>query len=116
MNTDFHNLLFMGLDSNLEKRESAEYAFDKMVTENFPNFLLNCAETLADESCKKEIRQLSATLIKNVISKKKHEGRWETMDEESKDKIKNYILSCLASKYIEVRKSTAFTVAGKIKI
>jgi hypothetical protein len=98
-------------------RNEAELIIDSYACSNFGALLESCAKELADESAIKENRQLCATLIKNMILyQPKHSGKWEQLTIEIKIKIKNYTLSCLATKIKEVRKATAITVAGKISL
>jgi importin subunit beta-1 len=94
-------------------RKAAEKKVDEMGTENFPGLMQECSVLLADEGMPKESRQLCATLIKNMICYNgRYKGKWEQMDPSQKQIIKNYILSCLASKNKEIRKAAGMTVAG----
>ena len=62
--TNYLSLILIS-DSNL--RTEAENQIKSFASQNLSQFLLLISEKLSDENEKKEIRQLSATLIKNII-------------------------------------------------
>ena len=74
------------------------------------------SEKLSDEKEPKEIRQLSATLIKNTISNSDYIKKYLEIPSEKKIFIKNNILSTLASPILDIRKAAALAVAGICKI
>ena len=81
------------------------------------SYILELSKKLSDELEIKEIRQLSATLIKNIITKEPYINKYiNEISLEMKELIKNNILSTLASPLIEIRKAAALTVAGICKI
>jgi len=75
------------------------------------------AEVLANESEHKSIRQISATIIKNILNyNQQFKGKWLLLDESTQIKIKERVLSTLASNEKDVRKAAALTVVGIAKI
>ena len=99
---------------NDKVRQEAEKRIDMFAMNDFGKLLEDCAQELANEDSVKENRQLCATLIKNMILyQPKHQGKWEQLHSNVKFRIKNSVLSCLASSLKEIRKGAAITVAGK---
>ena len=111
--TNYLSLILIS-DSNL--RTEAENQIKSFASQNLSQFLLLISEKLSDESEKKEIRQLSATLIKNIISNSDYIQKYFEIPLDIIQKIKNNILSTLASSIIEIRKAAALAVAGICKI
>ena len=97
-------------------RSQAENQINLLVSQNFPHFLISISSKLSEENEKKEIRQLSATLIKNLISNTNYIQQYLQIPSEKKQIIKNNILSTLASPILEIRKAAALAVAGICKI
>ena len=104
------------LSPNFNLRTQAEKQINLLVSQNLSQFLISISERLSDENEKTNIRQLSATLIKNMISKPNYIQKYFQIPLEPKQNIKNNILSTLASPIIEVRKAAAIAVAGICKI
>ena len=104
------------LSPNFNLRTQAEKQINLLVSQNLSQFLISISERLSDENEKTNIRQLSATLIKNMISKPNYIQKYFQIPLELKQNIKNNILSTLASPIIEVRKAAAIAVAGICKI
>ena len=77
-------------DSNL--RTEAENQIKSFASQNLSQFLLLISEKLSDENEKKEIRQLSATLIKNIISNSDYIQKYFEIPLDIIQKIKNNIL------------------------
>ena len=63
-----------------------------------------------------DVRQISATIIKNMINKEGYSSQWLNLNNEIKTAVKNNILSTLDSNDIDILKAAAFTVAGICKI
>jgi hypothetical protein len=102
-------------DSNLI-RES-ENKINLYATQNLGEFLYIVADVLANESEHKSIRQISATIIKNILNyNQSFKGQWLLLDENIQNKIKDRVLSTLASNEKDVRKAAALTVVGIAKI
>jgi hypothetical protein len=104
------------LNTDITIRTSAENQIKLLASENLSQFLISISEILSDEKERKEIRQLSATLIKNIISNVNYIQKYFEISPEIKQKIKNNILSTLASSIVEIRKAAALAVAGICKI
>ena len=104
------------LNTDVTIRTSAENQIKLLASENLSQFLISISEILSDEKERKEIRQLSATLIKNMISNVNYIQKYFEISPEIKQKIKNNILSTLASSIVEIRKAAALAVAGICKI
>ena len=104
------------LSTDITLRTSAEKQIRLLLSQNLADFLLSISQKLSDENERKEIRQLSATLIKNMISNSDYIQKYFELPLEKKQKIKENILSTLASSIIEVRKAAALAVAGICRI
>jgi hypothetical protein len=110
---DFQEILTKCLNPNNSTREEGEALVDQLATNNFGSLLENCAVFLSEETKPIHLRQLCATLIKNLINFiPKHHGKWDLLPMETKANIKSYTLSCLASSFKEIRKAAGLTVAG----
>ncbi len=90
----------------------------KLSQSNFSYFLHTLGDILSNESKPKNIRQLSAILIKNsLIHFENLQNKWKNeLTGEDKNKIKLLILSSLASKYKEIRSSASNVIASICKI
>ena len=90
----------------------------KLSQSNFSYFLHTLGDILSNESKPKNIRQLSAILIKNsLIHFENLQNKWKNnLTIEEKNKIKLLILSSLASKYKEIRSSASNVIASICKI
>ena len=104
------------LSADLALRTQSETQINFLASENLSQFLISLSEKLSDETEQKEIRQLSSTLLKNIISNKNYIEEYFKISPEIKQKIKNNILSTLASSNIEIRKAAALAVAGICRI
>ena len=104
------------LSADLALRTQSETQINFLASENLCQFLISLSEKLSDETEQKEIRQLSSTLLKNIISNKNYIEEYFKISPEKKQKIKNNILSTLASSNIEIRKAAALAVAGICRI
>jgi hypothetical protein len=113
MNINLSEILNKCLSANSSLRQEGEKNLEQMANTNYGNLLELCARELSDEDKTKETRQLSATIIKNMIcNSEEHMHKWHELSSELKTKIKSYTLSCLASKIKEVRKASGLAVAG----
>lgn len=111
---NFSEILTNCRSGNGDVRNKAERDIDNMAMNDFGVLLEQCSAHMADDDAIKENRQMCATLIKNMILyQEKHSGKWENLPFEQKVRIKNNVLSCLASKVKEVRKAAAVTISGK---
>ena len=104
------------LSTDITLRTSAEKQIRLLLSQNLEDFLLSISQKLMNENERKEIHQLSATLIKNMISNSDYIQKYFELPLEKKQKIKENILSTLASSIIEVRKAAALAVAGICRI
>jgi importin subunit beta-1 len=98
-------------------RESAEKSLEQLALSNFPELLFKLASELSDESQPVKIRQLSATYIKNSITREDLKEVWvNKMDHSIKDQIKNLILSTLATNFKEVRTAAGIVISGICRV
>ncbi len=94
--------------------KQSEMNINNLATQNFGGFLIQLAEILSNEGVEKGVRQISATIIKNmIVYNQLFLGRYSQLDQETKIQIKNRVLSTLASSEKEVRKAAALAVVGK---
>ena len=113
MSNEISQIFKEALNPNLSIRQLAEHKINQLAEQNFSNFLLSCATELSDESKPKETRQLSSTLIKNLILiSPLFQGRWITLPLDEKQTIKSLVMSTLASNDKDIRKAAALVVAG----
>ena len=101
-------------DPNIRKQAENKIYF--LCDQNFGQFLIELSKKISTEQEKKEVRQMSATIIKNILNKPDYSAKWFNLSEEIKTTVKNNVLSTLASTDINIRKAAAFTVAGICKI
>ena len=97
-------------------RKQAEAEVTKLLDENFAQFLIELSKKISTESEKKEVRQMSSTIIKNMISNIKYTEKWFQLSEEVKQAIKDNILSTLASEINDIRKAASIAISGICKI
>jgi len=94
--------------------KQSEMNINNFASQNLGGFLIELAEILSNEGVETGIRQISATIIKNmIVYNQLFLGRYSQLDQETKMQIKNRVLSTLASSEKEVRKAAALAVVGK---
>ena len=104
----------MNNDQNIRKQ--AEDQITALINQNFGQSLIELSKKISTESEQKQVRQISATLIKNMINKIKYTEDWFKLNEEIKNTIKENVLSTLASSDVDIRKAAALALAGICKI
>ena len=104
----------LSYDSNIRKQ--AENQIQLFADQDLFSLFLILSSKISSENEKTQIRQISSTTIKAILSSEKHKEKWISLSEENKKKIRDNILSTLASKIIEVRKSAALALASICKI
>lgn len=113
----YTHLITNALSSEKQARESAEKALSELAVANPPKFLFNLASELADEGKQTPLRQMAAALMKNFITiNEKTKQIWVNLENNSKDQIKNLILSTLASEDKNVRKAAGLVIAAICKV
>ena len=103
------------MNNNNEIRTQANIIIDKMLEEDFFNYLEKMCLVLAGENYSVSVRQMSATLIKNPIVRSKKDD-WINMETVKKEQIKSMILSTLGSEKEAVRKSVGAVISSIAKI
>lgn len=111
---DLTKILFAAMQANDNIRRPAEEEIQKLTNNNYSLFLLELSKKQADEKMEKPIRQLCATLIKNIIND--HQEKWLNLDINFKEQIKNNILSTLISPDIDIKKAAALCISGICKV
>ena len=104
------------LNPDMNIRKQAEERINQICDQNFGQFLIELSKKISTEQEKKPVRQLSATIIKNMLNKDNYSIQWFKLSDDIKTLVKNNILSTLASSDIDIRKAAAFTVAGICKV
>jgi importin subunit beta-1 len=113
----YSQLIISALSSEKNVRESAEKALSELAVDNPPKFLFSLASELADEGKSTHSRQMAAALMKNFITiNEKTKQIWMNLENNSKDQIKNLILSTLASQDKSVRKAAGLVIAAICKV
>lgn len=115
-NYNLDKILQDALSGDMALRSSAEDSITHLADENFGLFLLNLSIKISNEEVAKQVRQISATIIKNMISKPKYKEQWNKLDVEQKQNIKQHILSTLASSDSDIRKAAGLSIAGICKV
>lgn len=114
---DISQILSEALSPDFNQRNQAEIKIDMIASQNFDSFLVSCSLILCDEAKPKSQRQIASTLIKNMISHTaKYKGMWLKLDRENKAKVKQHVISTLASADRDVRKAAGIAVAGICKV
>ena len=104
-------ILLNALNGNDSLRKEAENQIFRLASENLTIFLINVSSKISNEQEEKQVRQISATIIKNIISKSEYTQKWLNLDEKDKIQIKNHVLSSLASQDIDIRKAAGNVIA-----
>jgi importin subunit beta-1 len=118
MNDKQYSQLFTNaLSSDNQIRKSAEKSISDLASTDPTNFLLNLSFELSDEAKPTPVRQMAAAVLKNFITiSNTVKTLWINLEVNAKDQIKNSILSTLASKEKNVRKSAGSVIAGICKV
>lgn len=107
------SLLRDALSGDNFRMKESEKKINQYASQNLGEFLFLVAEVLSNESENKNIRQISATIIRNILNfNQTFKGQWLYMEVEKQNKIKERVLSSLASNERNVRKAAALTVVG----
>lgn len=98
-------------------RQSAEAIISNFIEQDFYTYLENMCTILSGENYSFTSRQMASTLIKNpIIYLSKYKEKWIAMENDKKEKIKQYILSTLGSNNELIRKAAASVIASVAKI
>ena len=111
---DLSKILIGAIQPDSRIRIPAEQEITKLTNNNFGPFLLELSKRHSNEKLPNEIRQLSATLLKNIIIN--NQSSWLNLDINIKEQIKNNILSTLISTNIKIKKSAGLIIAGICKV
>ena len=103
------------INPNYNIRKSAEEKITLFFLNNFGDFLLELSKKISTETEEKQVRQISATLIK-MVNKKENVEKWFNLPENIKKTIKDNVLSTLNSNDIDIRKAAALALASICKI
>ena len=107
-------LLSALVDTKNEIRAKAQQELENLTINNFDQLLLELSKKQANENESNELRQLCATIIKNLINN--NENVWLNLDQAFRNEIKNNILATLICKDINIKKAAAFCIAGICKV
>ena len=97
-------------------RNLAEKEITNLADFNLGLFLLGISSKISNEATPKQIRQISATIIKNMIANTKYTSTFISLNPELKQQIKTHILSTLASSDSDIRKTAGIAIAGICKV
>ena len=109
-------ILRNALSGNDSLRKEAESQITRLASENLSEFLIKISSKISNEQEEKKVRQISSTLIKNIISKNEYTQKYLNLDEKVKTQIKNHVLSSLASQDNDIRKAAGNAIASICKI
>lgn len=113
---DIDEILNLALYGNSTKslKESQE-KLDQLASTNYGELLLILAKFLSNEQVELNKRKLSATLLKNMISKfHHHKEQWLILNPQIKETIRLNIISTLASQSKDIVNASADVIAGKL--
>ena len=117
LDKQYTQLFTNALNPDKQTREAAEKTLSDLATTDPTKFLINLSFELSDESKPAPGRQMASAIMKNFITiSNKTKEIWVNLDATAKDQIKNSILSTLASKEKNVRKSAGSVIAGICKV
>ena len=108
--SNLSQILAAALSENLNIRTPAEQELQNMLNISFSGFLFELSKILSNENEENNVRQLSATLLKNKI--KDYKENWFNLEQNIKEQIKNNILSTLITPKIDVKKASALCISG----
>lgn len=98
-------------------RTGAEKLISQLAEVDFKDYLEKLTAVLIGEGFSISVRKLSATLIKNpIINVPLYTEKWSNFSSETRDSLKQQILSALGSEKPEVRKVAASVIASIAKI
>ncbi len=104
------------LNPNQNIRKSSEEQIEQLLNQNFGKFIIELSKKISTESEEKQVRQISATIIKNMVNNIKYIKKWFELSENIKKTIKENVLSSLNSNDIDIRKAAALALAGICKV
>ena len=81
------------LNSNLNIRHQAEAKINQFLSENFGEFLIELSKKISTENEDKEVRQISATIIKNMVNNAKYTEEWFKLQDNIKKTIKEKVIN-----------------------
>ena len=115
---NFDKLLLMAIGSDSNQRNEGMNSLNNLANSNLSLFLKQLGAVLSDESKPKEIRQLSAILIKNTLTTVDgYREKWKNeLPPEEKKEIKLFVLSTLASSLKEIRTIASTVISSICKI
>lgn len=97
-----------------KSHKESEENLNLIASNNYGELLLILANFLSNEDVEINKRKLSATILKNMISRfDPHKEKWITLDPQIKESIKLNIVSTLASQSKEIVNASSDTIAGK---
>ena len=80
--TTLITILQDALSGDKSLRDKAEADITRLADENFGLFLLNLSIQISNEEVPKTLRQISATIIKNMITKTQYTNQWNKLERE----------------------------------
>ena len=107
-------ILLSAISPDAKIRVPAEEEIKKLTNNNFGAFLFELSKKQANEKESNNVRQLCATLIKNIINSST--DTWLNLDQNLKEQIKNNILSSLITEDIHIKNATGLCIAGICRV
>ena len=107
-------ILIAAINADSKIRISAEEEIKKFTNNNYEAFLFELSKKQANEKEPNSVRQLSATLIKNIINNSTE--KWLNLNPSIKEQIKTNILSSLIAEDINIKNATGLCIAGICKV
>ena len=107
-------LLAAAIDEKEEIRTKAQAEINNLTANNLDQFLLELSKKQSSDLESNQIRQLCATLIKNIITSS--ENNWLNLNQDLRNEIKKNILLTLINKDINIKKAAGLCIAGICKV
>ena len=103
-------------DLNITIRKKAEEKIKKFAEDNLGELLLDLSKNISNIEIKKEIRQISSNLFKNILFHPGYSENYLDLSSEIKNQIKEQILLGFNTNELCIRISAALAICALLKI
>ena len=103
-------------DPNIKIRQKAEDKIKKLAEENLGELLLDLSKNISNIEIKKEIRQISSSLFKNILLHPRYSENYLDLSSEIKNQIKEQIFHGFNNNELCIRISAALAICELLKL
>ena len=103
-------------DPNIKIRQKAEDKIKKLAEENLGELLLDLSKNISNIEIKKEIRQISSSLFKNILLHPRYSENYLDLSSETKNQIKEQIFHGFNNNELCIRISAALAICELLKL